>query len=66
MDKQQRRRWRVKDTVFSLWQDLPGLYTVAEIAGMQRQGCFAAATPSDGADYQIQDGDARSPQLSKS
>ena len=47
MDKQQRRRWQVKDTVLSPWQDLPGRYTAAEISGMRRQGCFAAATPED-------------------
>jgi hypothetical protein len=66
MDKQQRRRWRVKDTVLSPWQDLPGLYTAAEISGMQRQGCFAAATAADEADYRVQDGESRSAQLSQS
>jgi hypothetical protein len=66
MDKQLRRRWRVKDTVLSPWQDLPGLYTAAEISGMQRQGCFAAATPADAADYRARDDEVRSPQLSGS
>ncbi|HTS52848.1 MAG TPA: hypothetical protein VMH26_06205 [Burkholderiales bacterium] len=47
MVDQHRRRWQVKDTVLSHWQDLPGLYTAAEIDGMQRQGCFAAAKPAD-------------------
>lgn len=66
MDKQQRRRWQVKDTVLSPWQDLPGLYTAAEISGMQRQGCFAAATPADDADYRAHGDEFRSPHLSQS
>jgi hypothetical protein len=66
MDKLLRRRWRVKDTVLSPWQDLPGLYTAAEISGMRRQGCFAAATPADVADYRTRDDETRSPQLSQS
>jgi hypothetical protein len=65
MEKQQRRRWQVKDTVFSPWQDLPGLYTAAEISGMRRQGCFTAATPVDDADQRAHDEELRSPQLSQ-
>jgi hypothetical protein len=64
MDNQQRRRWQVKDTVLSPWQDLPGLYTAAEISGMRRQGCFAAAKLADVADYLNRNDDPRSPQTS--
>ena len=66
MNKQQRLRWQVKDTVLSPWQDLPGLYTAAEISGMRRQGCFAAATPAADADHRAHDTEAHSPQLSQS
>ena len=62
MDNQQRRRWQVKDTIFSPWQDLPGRYTVTEISGMRRQGCFAAAMPNDEADRSASNGEPRLPQ----
>jgi hypothetical protein len=65
MEKQQRRRWQVKDTVFSPWQDLPGRYTTAEISGMQRQGCFAAATPIEDGDQRTHSQDWRSRQPSR-
>jgi hypothetical protein len=65
MEKQQRRRWQVKDTVLSPWQDLPGRYTAAEISGMRRQGCFAEATPVDDGNPRAQAQDSRSPQLSQ-
>jgi hypothetical protein len=65
MEKQQRRRWQVKDTVFSPWQDLPGRYTAAEISGMHRQGCFAAATPVDDEHQRPHAEDSRSSQLSQ-
>ena len=55
MNNQHRRRWQIKDTVLSHWQDLPGLYTAAEIDGMRRQGCFAAAKPADGAERSVED-----------
>jgi len=66
MDNQQRRRWRVKDTVLSPWQDLPGLYSAAQISAMQRQGCFAAAAPVDDAVYRAGDDKSRSPEVSQS
>jgi len=65
MEKQQRRRWQVKDTVFSPWQDLPGRYTVTEISGMRRQGCFVAATPVDDGDQCAHVEEARLPQPSR-
>ena len=45
MDTLRRHRWRVKDTICSPWQELPGLYTAFEIWGMRRRGYFSAATP---------------------
>src|SRR5262245_17139168 len=65
MDKQQRRRWRVKDTVLSPWQDLPGLYTAAEMSAMQRQGCFEEAAPADAVEYRVRDDEPRSSHLSR-
>jgi hypothetical protein len=65
MENNQLRRWRVKDTVLSPWQDLPGRYTAAQISGMHRQGCFAAAMPVDDAGHRLQDDEARSPYLSQ-
>jgi hypothetical protein len=65
MDNQQRRRWQVKDTIFSPWQDLPGRYTVTEISGMRRQGCFAAAMPNDEADQSASNSESRLSQQSQ-
>jgi hypothetical protein len=45
MDTLRSHRWRVKDTIFSPWQELPGLYTAFEIWGMRRRGYFSAAMP---------------------
>ena len=45
MENPRRRRWQVKDTIVSPWQDLPGLYTPLEIDGMRRLGCFEDAKP---------------------
>ena len=45
MDTLRRHRWRVKDTICSPWQELPGLYTAFEIWGMRRRGYFSAAMP---------------------
>jgi len=45
MDTLRRHRWRVKDTICSPWQELPGTYTAFEIWRMRRQGRFSAATP---------------------
>jgi hypothetical protein len=50
MDTLRRHRWRVKDTIYSPWQELPGLYTAFEIWGMRRRGRFATATPIDEAE----------------
>lgn len=47
MDTLRRHRWRVKDTICSPWQELPGLYTAFEIWGMRRRGYFSAATPME-------------------
>jgi len=45
MDTLRRHRWRVRDTICSPWQELPGLYTAFEIWSMRRRGCFSAAVP---------------------
>jgi hypothetical protein len=46
-NEQKRRRWRVKDTSYSPWRDLPGIYTTAEMWNMRMEGFFAAAIPAD-------------------
>jgi hypothetical protein len=38
-----RRRWRVKDTVFSAWRELPGSHTPGEVWKMRGEGRFAMA-----------------------
>jgi len=65
MEQQPRRRWQVKDTVFSPWQDLPGRYTAAEISGMRRQGCFAAATPVEDVSPGVRQHQSRSREVSQ-
>ncbi len=50
MDTLRRHRWRVKDTICSPWQELPGLYTAFEVWGMRRRGRFTAAMPIDDAE----------------
>jgi len=53
MEQQRRRRWQIKDTIVSPWQDLPGLYTPLEIDGMRRLGCFVEAKPVDVAQRRV-------------
>jgi hypothetical protein len=50
MDTTRRHRWRVKDTISSPWQELPGLYTAFEIWGMRRRGRFTSAMPIEDAE----------------
>jgi hypothetical protein len=45
MDNSQKGRWRVKDSVFSAWRDLPTEYRGSEIWEMLQRGIFSAAMP---------------------
>ena len=45
MDTQDLRRWRVKDTEFSDWRELPGEFTSIEIWEMRVRGDFWIAIP---------------------
>jgi len=38
-------RWRVKDTTFSSWRNLPGLHTATEIWQMRQEGRIVDAQP---------------------
>jgi hypothetical protein len=44
-DQQQPRRWRVRDTLFSPWRELPGRYTATEIWERRARGEFKVAVP---------------------
>jgi hypothetical protein len=46
-DESERRRWRVKDSIYAPWRDLPGMYTGAEIWAMINRGRFREAMPVD-------------------
>jgi hypothetical protein len=46
MDNIQKGRWRVKDSVFSAWRDLPIEYHGSEIWEMLQRGIFSAAIPT--------------------
>jgi hypothetical protein len=39
------RRWKVKDSIFSAWRELPGSHTDTEIFQMKRRGDFIVAIP---------------------
>jgi hypothetical protein len=43
MHDQNRRRWRIKETVFSSWVDLPHEHTPVEIWDMKQRGLFVIA-----------------------
>jgi len=43
----EKRRWRVKDTIYSRWRDLPGIHTGVEIWAMLNKGRFSAAIPAE-------------------
>lgn len=43
----EKRRWRVKDTIYSPWRDLPGTHTGAEIWEMLNRSRFSDAMPAD-------------------
>ncbi len=45
MDDEQRRRWKVKDTLFAEWRELPGEFTAQEIWEMRVKGVFWIAIP---------------------
>lgn len=47
MEHEPRRRWQVKTTVFSDWQELTGKHTAREVWAMRRKGKFAVAIPVD-------------------
>jgi len=56
------RRWRVKDTVFSSWRELPDLHTSAEIWKMRREGRFEAAEVlEESQQYEGDDGEESGP-----
>ena len=46
-DKKETRHWRLKDTIYSPWRDLPGTHTGAEIWAMLNRGRFSDAMPAD-------------------
>ena len=46
-DANEKRGWRVKDTIHSAWRDLPGTHTAVEIWRMRLEGFFLVAIPSD-------------------
>jgi hypothetical protein len=46
MGNQQRFKWMAKDSVYSAWRELPGLYTASEIFAMSRRGEFLVALPA--------------------
>ena len=56
MGNKQRRRWRVKDTVFAEWSELPGEFTAQEICEMRAKGDLWIAIPirEDGEDLKPQ------------
>ena len=44
-DQQQPRQWKVRDTLFSPWRELPGRYTATEIWERRSRGEFKVAVP---------------------
>jgi hypothetical protein len=46
-DYEEKRRWRVKDTIYSPWRDLPGTHAGVEIWAMLNSGRFWDAMPVD-------------------
>jgi hypothetical protein len=47
MGSAQRRRWKVRDSIFSPWRELPGEFTAAEIWEKHKKGEFSVAIPVD-------------------
>ncbi len=47
------RQWKVRDSIFSEWRELPGKHTSAEIFRMKLKGDFLVAIPS----FSMQGGD---------
>jgi hypothetical protein len=39
------RQWKVRDSIFSQWRELPGKHTSAEIFRMKLKGDFLIAIP---------------------
>jgi hypothetical protein len=46
-NEEKKRRWRVKDNMFSPWRDLTVTYTGAEISEMLSKGRFSDVMPAD-------------------
>ena len=46
-NEEKKRRWRVKDNMFSPWRDLPVTYTGAEITEMLNKRIFSDVMPAD-------------------
>ena len=44
-EQQQPHRWKVRDTLFSPWRELPGRYTATEIGERRSRGEFKVAVP---------------------
>jgi hypothetical protein len=44
-DQQQRRQWKIRDTMFSPWRELPGHHTATEIWERRSRGEFKVAVP---------------------
>ena len=44
-DPQQPRQWKVRDSLFSPWRQLPGRYTATEIWERRSKGEFKVAVP---------------------
>ena len=40
-----RRHWRVRDTIFASWRELPGEFTAQEIWKMRQWRAFLVAQP---------------------
>ena len=45
IEDQTKHRWRIKDTLFSAWADLPGRYTLGEIWRLMEASDFSVAQP---------------------
>jgi hypothetical protein len=48
MDSYRKRRWITRETLFSPWRELPGLYTAQEVWAMRQKGRFTVAIPMEG------------------
>lgn len=46
--EQTRLHWRVRDTIYSAWRELPGEFTPQEIWRMRQGRTFVFAQPIDG------------------